>query len=191
MTEWRRLAASSAVGAVAGHVNDLVQVGTEDLPGWLTGLGVPPEWQHAHLEGSGVQPARIVVCGRRPDGGWYGCETITVFGFTGIPPEDVVCGSSDCTLRDLDAVGVTTRVLATPPMSSVAAVRSSGYLATAGLWVWAQYSTYVTGSGTPGQGRILQQCLFVESSRQSVLDADIVELGDTVHRAFVTAVGTR
>jgi hypothetical protein len=47
------------------------------------------------------------VSGQRPDGWWDGCETITVFGFTGIPPEDVVRDNADRTVRDLGATGIT------------------------------------------------------------------------------------
>jgi hypothetical protein len=179
------------VGVVARNVDALVQLGEENLPGWLTGLGVPPGWQLVRLEGSNAQPARMAVCGPQLDGGWDGCETINVFGFTGSPRDDVVCGNSDCTLRDLDAVDVTTHILATPPVPGVTAVRSSGYFATAGLWVWAQYNTYVAGAEAPSQGRIVQQCLFVESSRQAALDADIAQLGDAVHRGFVSALDMR
>jgi hypothetical protein len=55
------------------------------------------------------------------------CETISVFGFTGIPPTEVVGDNAHCTLRDLHAVGITAGRLAAPPLPGVIAVRSSGY----------------------------------------------------------------
>lgn len=67
------------------------------------------------------------MCGQRPDGGWDGCKTITVFGFTGIPPEDVVRENADRTLRDLAATGITTERVDTSALLGALAVRSSGY----------------------------------------------------------------
>jgi hypothetical protein len=191
-TERRRLAAvSSVVSVLASHVDDVVQFRSWNLPAWVTQLSVPPGWQIGHLASSDAQPARIAVCGQQSDGGWDGCETINVFGFTGIAPVDVVHESADCTLRDLAAAGITTQIVDTPLLPAATAVRSSGYFGVAGLWVWAQYSTYVFGSETPGQGRLIEQAVFVESGCQARLADDIAQLTHAVYRAFATAAASR
>jgi hypothetical protein len=42
-----------------------------------------------------------------------------------------------------------------------------------------QNSCYVVGSETPWRGRLIQQCLFVDSSRAAALKDDILHLSDT------------
>ena len=191
-TERRRLAAvSSVAAAMARHVDDLMQLRAEATPYWLTKLGVPSGWQIGHLVDRTVEPSRIAVCGQQSDGGWDGCETINVFGFTGIPPEDVVRNNADCTLRDLAAAGITTDVVDTPPLSGATAVRSSGYFGVAGIWVWAQYSTYIVGSEEPGQGRLIDHAVFVESGCQARLGDDIAQLTHAVYQAFATTAALR
>ena len=190
-TERRRLAAAaSVVNVLASHVDDVILFRSWNLPAWITRLGVPPGWQIGRLANSAVEPSRIAVYGPQPDGGWDGCETISVFGFTGMPPGDVVRDNADCTLRDLGAAGIATDVLDTPLLSKGTAVRSSGYFGTAGLWVWAQYSTYVAGSLESGQGRLVQQAVFIESSCQARLSADIAQLNDGVYQAFFAVVAS-
>jgi hypothetical protein len=191
-TERRRLeAVSSMVNVVGRHVDGLVQLRAEAMPGWLTQMGVPPGWQVGHLANSAVEPSRIAVCGQQTGGRWDGCETISVFAFTGTPPVEVVRNNADCTLRDLAAAGITAHFVETPVLPGATAVRSSGYFEVAGLWLWAQYSTYLVGSQEPGQGRLIEQAVFVESGCQSRLSDDITQLTDAVYRAFVTTVPTR
>lgn len=190
--EWRRLASASSVAdALAERVGGLEQVRAEDLPAWLTGLGVPPGWRIAHLDDtSGVAPSRIAVCGATPRGGWEGCETITVSQFTGMPDVDAVRDNADCTLLDLDAEAVTTRLLATPPTDGAIAMRSSGYFSTAGQRTWAQFSTYLAGSQHVGCGRLIQHSVFVESRARPQLNDDIRRLSDAIHHAFASTVLT-
>lgn len=187
--DWHRLATvSSVLDAVAHRVEHLIQLRAEDLPEWLTGLGVPAGWCLARFDDSyGLQPSRIALCSRKIHGGGDACETISVFGFNGDPPEKVVRDNVDRTLRDLHAEGITTQSLAVSPLPGVAAVRSSGYFNTAGLRVWAQYSTYLAGSTEPGQGRLIQHSMFVESGCRAALTADITQLTDSVHHAFLAA----
>jgi hypothetical protein len=188
-SDWDRLVtASSVVDAVTNHVGDLTQLNTEDLPEWLTGLGVPTGWRLARFDGNGVQPSRIVVCSRQIHGGGDACDTISVFGFTGAPPVEVVHDNADRTLRDLHARGITTQTLATPPLPGAIAVRSSGYFSTARLGVWGQHSTYVAGSAGPGQGCLILHSVFVESDCRATLTMDIAQLTDSVHHAFLTAL---
>jgi hypothetical protein len=186
-TERRQLAAVSSVAAVtARHVADLMQLRAETTPHWLTKLGVPPGWKTGHLADGTVEPSRIAVCGQQSDGGWDGCETISVFGFTGIPPDNVIHSNADCTLRDLAALGITTHVVQTPPLPGAIAVRSSGYFTVAGLLLWSQYSTYVMGSEAPGQGRLIEQAVFIEAGCQARLGGDVAELTQAVYQAFAT-----
>jgi hypothetical protein len=190
-TEQRRVpTVSSVLNIVAAHVNDFVQLRGDELPEWLTELGVPLGWRIARVDCGGIQPLRVAVCGPHFDGGWDGCDTISVFAFTGVAPVKVVRDNADCTLRDLDAEGVTTSILATPPTPGVCAVRSSGYFSTAGLWVWAQYSTYLAGSDIPGQGRLIQHSIFIESGCQARLSDDIIQVSNAIHYAFFNTVNT-
>jgi hypothetical protein len=176
--------------AITHHVDNLTQLRTEDLPGWLTGLGVPAGWRLARFGGTGVQPSRIAVCGRQTHDGGDACETISVFGFTGILPVEAVHDNADRTLRDLHAGDITTQSLAAPPLPGVTAVRSSGYFNTAGLRVWGQYSTYVASSTEPGQGRLILHSVYVGSGCRATLTTDITQLTDSVHHAFLTALKT-
>jgi hypothetical protein len=191
-SDWDRLAAvSSLIDVVARHVDGLIQLPSADLPDWLTDLGVPAGWRIARLDGGGVQPSRIAVCSGKSQGGGYGCDTISVFGFTGIPPSEVVRDNAACTLRDFNATDITAGRLATPPTPGVIAVRSSGYFTTVELPVWAQYSTYIAGSTICGEGRLIQHSMFVESDCRAALNEDITQLSDAVHHAFFSTIDAR
>jgi hypothetical protein len=186
-TERRRLAdVCSMIGVVGRHVDDLIQFGPGNEPGWLIQLGIPAGWQIAHIADNAVEPSRIAVRGKQPDGGWDACETISVFRFTGVPPADAVRNNAACTLRDLGAADVTTQVLGTPLLPAAIAVRSNGYFGVAGLWIWAQYSTYVFGSNSPGRGRLIEHAVFVESACLRSLRDDIAQLTNAVHQAFMS-----
>lgn len=185
--EWDRLAAVlSLAEVVARHVNDFTAVDPEILPEWLDGLGVPAGWRLADLEGGGAQPSRIAV--HTPSGSdrGLGCETIGIFRFTGIPPVDVVRDNADCTLRALHSDNISTQDLAAPPAPGVAAVRSSGYFDTAGLRVWAQYSTYIAGF----DGLLILHNMFIESSCREKLHDDVAQLSNAVHHAFLATIST-
>jgi hypothetical protein len=176
---------------VARDVHGLVQVPVGDVPQWLAGLAVPAGWHVARFDGDGVAPSRIAVCGPQSDGGWDGCETISVFRFTGIPDIDVVRDHADCTLRALHAEGITTHTLVTPQLPGATAVRSSGCFSAAGLWVWAQYSTYVAGSTRADQGHLIQHSMFVESGCRVRLCDSVSQLSDAIHQAFLADISTR
>jgi hypothetical protein len=181
----RRLAAlSSVAAAIASEVGDVVLLRPERTPRWLTSLGVPPGWEIRHLVDRTVEPSRIAVCGRRPDGGSDGSETISVFGFTGIPSEGVVRNNADCTLRDLAAVDIITQAVDTPALPAAIAMCSSGYFEVAGQRLWAQYSIYVIGSATSGEGRLIEHAVFVDAGCQARLSGDVAELTQAVYRAL-------
>lgn len=183
--EGRRLAAvSSVAGEVARHVHGFTHPRHGTAPSWLTQMGVPAGWRIGHLTGSPVEPSRIAVCGQRPDGGWDGCETISVFGFTGIPPAEVVRENADRTLRDVAATGIKIERVDTSALPGAVAVRSSGNFVILGRWVWAQYSNYVFGSAEPSKGWLIEHIVFVESTCRAGLRDDVAQLTGAVHEAL-------
>ena len=153
-------AVSSIVDVIGRHVGDLAPIPAEELTDWLAGLTVRAGWEVTHLDARAVPLARVTA--HRPEAGeaWDGCETISVFRFTGIPPRDVVEANAESTLRDLGAHGIFTTVA--PPPPPVAAVRSSGYLRIAGRSLWARNAAYVAGSDISGKGRLIQHSMFVD-----------------------------
>jgi hypothetical protein len=185
--EFRRLTTvSSVVDAVSRHVGDLTPVSADDLPRWLRRLALPPDWRLVDLSGHPPPPTRIAVYGQRPEGGWDGCEAISVFRFTGTLPADVVRDNAGRTLRDLHAERITTIALPTPPEPGVTAMRSSGDFIVDGRRIWARYSSYVAGTNTPGQGMLVDQSVFIEARlRRKVLWNDIEQLGNAIHIPFL------
>jgi hypothetical protein len=189
-SEKRRLAAVSSVATVlAGHVDGLVQLRAAKAPRWLTELAVPSGWKIGQLVDNRIAPSRIAVCGQQPDGTFDGCETISVFAFTGDPPEDVVHNNADRTLRDLASTGITTQAIEFSPVPDAVAARSSGFFAVAGLWMWAQYSYYVYGSNEPHQGRLIEQAVFVESGSRTRLNGGVAELTQNLREALGAIAG--
>jgi hypothetical protein len=150
----------------------------------LTELGVPPGWRIGQLADARIAPSRIAVCGEQPGGTFDGCETISVFAFSGHPPEDVVRNNADRTLRDLGATGITAQIVELSSSPDVIAARSSGYFAAAGLWMWAQYSFYVYGSSSPQRGRLIEQAVFVESGSLPRLTGGVAQLTQNLRDAL-------
>lgn len=184
--EMSRLASvSSVAGAAARYVDRMTPLGSKYLPGWLVDLGVPAGWRIARLADRTFEPARIAVIGQHPDGSWDGCETISTFGFTGFPPTRVVHDNADRSLRDLGATEITIQSVDESFLRGSVAVRSSGYFAAAGLWMWAQYSTYVFGSSEPSRGRLIEHTVFVDSGCRAQLSGDVAQLTQAVHQALV------
>jgi hypothetical protein len=178
----------SPVDVVGRYVADMAPIPAEELAEWLAGLPVPVGWQVIQSDASLVAHGRVMVSGARPGGGWDACDTLSVFGFTGAPPRDVVEENADCTLRDLDAAGICT-VVAPPPPPGVAAVRSSGYFGIEGRQLWARFETYVAGSDQPGQGRLIQHNILVDGDSLMSLGQEVGELTDSAHQAFLTSIG--
>jgi hypothetical protein len=190
--EWRRLTTAKSIAEVIAedvYVDHLVQLDGDGIPEWLSRLEVPDGWRLAQLDDSSpARPTRVAVCGQRADTGWEASDTISVFGFTGVPLFRNVLGNAACILRDLDAHDITTRVLTAPPKPGVLAVRSSGTFTIARLCVWAQYSTYLAGSEQPAAGRLIMHNVFVESGYRTRLVDDIIELSDAVHQGFIAGI---
>lgn len=189
--EWGRVStASSLVGLVSRYVIDLQQLSREQMPGWLVGLDLPAGWRSGRLEGRSGQPWRISVCGPQPDGGRDGCETIAVYGYSGAVASKMLLELAGCTLVDLGAVDIETVPLVSSPADRIGAVRSTGCFAAAGLWIWAQHSYFAARTSVPGRGILIQQSVFVESSRRAVLGPDVAMLSNVVLNAFVGAAGS-
>jgi hypothetical protein len=184
--EWRRLSSAASLSdIVARSVTGFASLPVRDaLPCDSGTFAVPAGWHLASPGDTPEQPVRVAVTGHRSRGGWQGCDTLAAFGFTGIPPVDIFVDHAACTLRDLNASGVTTRSLDTPVMSGVCAVRSAGYFTAARSRMWAQFSTYVAGSEHPRSGRLIQHSLFIRTQRRTQLRTDIAYLSDAVHRSF-------
>jgi hypothetical protein len=186
----RLITVESVVDAVAPYVTDLSQLRPQEGPEWLWQLAVPHTWQVVQLDMGSVQPTRTAVAQVRADGGWDGCETISVYRFTGSPPRTVIAEHNDCTLRGLGAESLTTHQLTVPEGQQACAVRSSGYFTAAGRRMWAQYSTYVMEGSTPSAGSLTLHGLFISADARARLRDDVTELSDAVHDAFLTAVAT-
>ena len=167
----------------------MMPLGAGYRPEWLFELSTPIGWRLAHLADRTFEPARIAVIGQHADGRWDGCETVSAFAFTGLPPEEVVRNNADRTLRDLGAVGITSQVVDASRLHGAVAVCSSGYFAAAGLWVWAQYSTYVFGSSELNRGRLIEHTIFIDSACQARLMGDVRELTQSIQRALEGAGG--
>ncbi|MBS9532918.1 hypothetical protein KIH27_04860 [Mycobacterium sp. M1] len=185
------LTTPSLAALVAAHVDDLVELGSDDAPEWVTTCGVPPGWRPARLDNSPQRPARITVYGHNPGHGWAGCETISVYRFTGTLPAEVIHANADCTLRGLNAQNITTTTLTTPPTPGVTAVRASGYFTAGHRRIWGQYSTYTTAPiPAAGQGLLIEHTLFIDADHQADLADDIARLSNTIHHTFQAVTAT-
>jgi hypothetical protein len=185
-------ATSSVVHVIAGHVDDVVQLRAEELPDWLHGLSLPARWRIARLEGAAVQPARIAVFGQQSCGGWDGCETISIFGLSGIPPVEIVRDNADCTLRDLDANGITTCNLATSLTAGVTGVRSSGTFSLSRRRIWAQHANYLypaASAANSNGGVLVEQGIYVNADCRDQLVHAIEQLTGAVYEALMSSIG--
>lgn len=190
-SEWSALASVPTLAGVLGHyVADVAPVSTAELPVWLQKLSLPAGWLLAQFDSGVTQPVRMAVRGPRPDGGWDGCETISLSRFTGTPPERLAWDTANRMLRDLGGESITTCPLSVPPDGKVTAVRTSGEFAAGGQRIWTQYSTYLVGSESPGGGLLVEHSIFVLSARQASLRDDIAELSNGIHDALVGTIKT-
>lgn len=185
----RLLTATSVVDQMRQHVDNLTTVAPEDLPEWLKHLEIPEGWVAAHITAGSTPLSRVMLYGHRPEGGWEGCETLSVFRFGGAPPKDLLRENADRTLRDLGADSVSTFSLFAAAESSASAARSSGYFTAAGRRVWAQFSAYI-GTGHDGEGFLIEHAVYTDAAHRSLLRDDISDLGDAVHAAFIEQVDT-
>jgi hypothetical protein len=177
---------SAVIDALTPYISDLRLLAPPDRPDWLAQVAAP--WQIAHLNARGVQPTRTALTDARGDGGWDGCETVSVYRFTGTPPCAVVTKNNDCTLRGLGAESPTTHPLANPAGVGMCAVRSSSYFTSGGRRMWAQYSTYVAGSDVRDGASLTLHCVFVSADARTRLRNDVIDLSDEAHEAFLATV---
>jgi hypothetical protein len=180
---------ASVVEHIGRHVHHLALLSTPEQCSWLYELSIPSGWEIGRFHGP-APLSRIALCGREPETGWHACETVSAFTFTGTVPKALVRSGSDCTLRDLDAESVITYSVDAPDSDAVVAVRSSGFLTGNERRIWAQYSTYVASSPTPGGGLLIEHVMIVDAGRRAALRLDIDELTDTVHAAFLDQLAT-
>lgn len=186
--EWSRLStARSIADMIAHHVDRLEPVPCETLPIWLTTISPPIGWRIGHLKDYRNTPSRIAVHGFGALDHEYGCETISLFQFDGFPPHRILLDNAACTLHDLRATGIATRVLPPQPNLDITGVRSSGYVNTREMSIWAQYSSYMTGAKLPGKGMLVQHGIFVQSTALDRLRRDITYLTNIVFNGFSTA----
>ena len=188
---WQRWAvASSLLDALTDEVcgvDDLVAITGPDTPGWVNQLASPPHWRQVVVPDSErviVAPARTLVWGPSSDGGWDGADTIEVYAYTGQPSFGDVFESTARSLRDLDAQGVRTCMVAMPAIPGVAAERSTGLLTMDGRRIWIQLTNYVAGSNQPHAGLLIVHTLYVAERVRPELANDIAVLTGTVQYTF-------
>ena len=176
-SEWRRVSsARSPVILMAAHVANLRLMADNEVPMWLTRLAVPMGWRVGRYNGLAAAPWRVAVTGPHDDGGWDGCETITVYMFDGVIPLHALDADADVALRDLDAADITTTVLYSDHSGAV--VRSSGYLAAGGVWIRALHSYFAT------EGMLIHQSIYVDVRADAALSPGVEQLSREVRSAF-------
>lgn len=157
-------------------------------PRWLSSVGIPSGWRVGRYVGDNpTEPWSVAVCGQRTDGTWDACETITGFGFTGSAQLHDVWQICERSLRELNADNVVIVEISTPPTSDVSVISSSGNFEVDGRSIHGQFNYYAAGSSRPGQGRLIQQCLYVDAFRRTEFEASLARLGNELHTAFINA----
>lgn len=190
--EWGRLSAvKSLANVIALYVDHLEQLPVDRLPAWLMRITPPIGWHIGRFEDGRSAPSRIAVHGNEDPGGGYGCETINIFRLSDMPPIQAVTDNADCTLQDLRATGIATKILPLPHESGVMGVRSSGYVDIHGNSVWAQYSNYIAGPEGSEKGILIEHGIFVETTALRRLHDDITNLTNAVYHEFFSALPNR
>jgi hypothetical protein len=172
-------------------MTDLQMLPNTDAPNWLGTLRPLPGWRVGRLEVGVDQPWRIAVVGGRTSGGWEGCETIAAFSFTGLPSTAVIKQMLGQALHSNGANAVQTTELSIPPREGATAVRGSGYVEAADREIWLQFTFYVVGSDLPYEGRLVQQCLYIDADSETTLKDTIIHLSDSLHDRFNASLNVR
>ncbi len=170
-------------------IADLTALPAAAAPHWLADVGLPTGWRVGRYVGDEpTEPWSVAVRGQRQDGTWDACETITVFGFTGLPATHDVWALCDSSLRALGADNIVVVEIESPPVPGVSVISGSGQFMVDGRFIHGQFNYYASGSNEPGQGRMIQQCLYVDVSRRAEFEAGIALMGNALHSAFVDEV---
>jgi hypothetical protein len=173
-------------------ITDLTALPATAAPEWLTRVGIPAGWRVGRYMGDGaIEPWSAAVRGERADGTWDACETIVVFGFTGIPFAQDVWQLCESSLRALNAENIVVVEIDTPREQGVSVVSGSGLFLVDDRLIHGQFNYYTVGSPLVGQGRMIQQCLYVDASRRAEFEAALARLGDELHNAFVNGPACR
>jgi hypothetical protein len=193
-------AVPSLVDVVGHHVADLTQLSGQQLPIWLPALPTPPPgWVIGRID---VDPAptRIALHRNAADPSWDGCEVINIFTFTGSLPHDVVPANAACTLQAVGADNISTHPLSMPPSPKASAALASGEFTLGGRRVWAQYTAYLA-QGTVDSvardheqrqhGRLVEHNTFVTAEARPRLHRDILQMGDSLYQALISALRRR
>lgn len=180
----------SVVAAILPYVVDFVLRTPLTAPQWLQRLPIPPGWQRGRIDGDALQPTRTLVCGERSQGGWDGCDTLTLYTCSGVVPHEAILQANAWTLEDFGADGVTTYLLSATEEDRRGAVRSSGYFTLGDRRLWAQYSTYFAAGNAPGASILLLHNLFLGTDDRARLRDDVADLGDAVQAAFSALTDT-
>ena len=167
---------------------DLTALPPAAAPTWLRSVGIPSGWRVGRYVGDNpAEPWSAAVSGERADGTWDACETIIGFGLTGMPEADEVGQVCERSLRELDAENIVLVEISTPPTPGLAIVSGSGQFDVDGRSIHGQFNYYAAGSTQPGGGRLIQQCLYVNTARRAEFEAGLALLGNGLHTAFVNA----
>ncbi|TDZ82902.1 hypothetical protein DE4585_01694 [Mycobacteroides salmoniphilum] len=173
----------TVAAVIREYVDGLAPVAAPELDEWLNALEIPQGWDAVPLPHE-PRPARLTVCGPRPEGGYLATETLSIFHFTGSAPRRFASRYADRWLVDSGAESVGTYSLM-PPTVDVEAVRCTGFMTVDDRRVWVQSSIYLAGSPTPGNGILVEQVFIVESGYRARIRDDIADLGDAVQERFV------
>jgi hypothetical protein len=173
-------------------ITDLAALPAAAAPEWLTEVGIPAGWRVGRYVGAeATEPWSVAVHGQRADGTWDACETIVVFGFTGNPVAQDVWQLCESSLRALNAENVVIVEIDAPPLPGVSVISGSGEFLVGDRLIRGQFNYYTVGSALVGQGRMIQQCLYVDASRRAEFEAALARLGNELHNAFVNGPACR
>jgi hypothetical protein len=131
---------------------------------------------------------------------WDGCEIVNLFAFTGSLPREVLHANAACTLHAVGADNISTHPLFVPTGLDATAVLASGEFAMGGKRVWAQYTAYLAqepaGSVARGheqsqRGVLVEHNTFVTAEARPRLQREILQTGDAIYQAMISALRQR
>jgi hypothetical protein len=183
------LSASPTAADEADGVDGLRYItDNSEIPQWAKEIGQPVGWLLGRYSGFNTQrPWRISVCGPQQDGGWDACETVTVYGFSGTIPTSLLQRRADKALATQGTFEIQSSVVMSDQRTGASAVRCSGYMTAGGLLIRTKQNHFAVPSATPGEGRLVERCWFVEAKARPRFEATIDEFDHQSMNAFVAA----